>query len=66
MIKDLNCINKISSDYFSLADVYKYTKSLAEKHPQNNNVEAKIRQQLQILRDLGYIDFLGHGRYKKN
>ena len=62
----LNCINKISSDYFSLADVYKYTKSLAEKHPQNNNVEAKIRQQLQILRDLGYIDFLGHGRYKKN
>ena len=34
-------------------------------NPQNHNVEAKIRQQLQILRDLGFIEFLGKGQYRK-
>ncbi|WP_461207931.1 hypothetical protein [Clostridium sp. DL1XJH146] len=28
-------------------------------------MKAKIRQQLQILRDNGIIEFLGNGRYKK-
>jgi type II restriction enzyme len=33
-------------------------------HPQNRNIEAKIRQQLQMLRDHGLIEFLGNGRYR--
>jgi len=32
-------------------------------HPQNQNVRAKIRQQLQILRDLGLLDFISLGEY---
>jgi len=30
----------------------------------NRHVRAKIRQQLQILRDLGSLHFLGRGRYR--
>jgi len=38
---------------------------LQAKHPQNQNVKPKIRQQLQILRDRGFIEFLGNGYYRK-
>lgn len=34
-------------------------------HASEANVEAKIRQQLQILRDKGFVEFLGKGCYKK-
>jgi type II restriction enzyme len=30
----------------------------------NNNVKAKIRQQLQFLRDKSAIEFIGRGRYR--
>ncbi len=30
----------------------------------NRHVRDKIRQQLQILRDLGFVEFLGSGRYR--
>jgi len=33
-------------------------------YPGNNNVRAKIRQQLQVLRDQGYLSFVGRGRYR--
>ena len=37
---------------------------MARLHPQNRFVRPKIRQQLQILRDLGLLEFLGRGRYR--
>lgn len=61
----LSCINKIPNQLFSLADVYSFSDHLARLHPQNHNVNAKIRQQLQLLRDKGFIIFLGSGKYKK-
>lgn len=61
----LNCINSISDDVFSLADVYRYEQVLQVKHPINHNIRPKIRQQLQFLRDKGFIDFLGNGKYRK-
>lgn len=61
----LTCVNKMPSDVFSLAYIYRFVPLLSSKHPQNNNVEAKIRQQLQFLRDKGYIEFLGKGVYRK-
>ena len=30
----------------------------------SNNVKAKIRQQLQFLRDKGVLDFVGRGQYR--
>ena len=61
----LSCINHIPTEIFSLSMVYNFTDYLSFKHPQNNNIQAKIRQQLQILRDLGFIEFLGKGQYRK-
>lgn len=61
----LNCVNQIRENLFSLNDVYAFENELSAKHPNNNNVKAKIRQQLQFLRNKGYIEFLGNGKYKK-
>lgn len=61
----LNCVNLFSSDIFSLSDLYTFENILNQKHPENNNVKAKIRQQLQFLRDKGFIEFLGRGHYRK-
>ena len=61
----LICVNKTSSQIFTLEQIYKYEKQLHIKHPQNYNIKPKIRQQLQFLRDKGFIEFLGNGKYRK-
>jgi hypothetical protein len=38
---------------------------LKKKFPYNENIKAKIRQQLQYLRDDGLIEFIGDGKYRK-
>jgi len=60
----LNCVEKIGAAEFTLADVYAFENYLGEMHPENNNVRPKIRQQLQVLRDAGVLEFLGRGRYR--
>lgn len=62
----MNVVTWIGKEVFSLKDVYAFVPYLKSLHPNNNNVEAKIRQQLQILRDNKIIEFLGKGVYKKN
>ena len=52
-------------EYFTLEQLYSFESELAKKHPDNHNVRAKIRQQLQRLRDGGEVLFLGRGQYKK-
>ena len=49
---------------FTLADVYAHTDALAKLHPNNAHIRDKIRQQLQVLRDLGLLKFLGDGSYR--
>lgn len=61
----LNCINNIDSNDFTLHEMYSYVEELQQKHVDNHNIEAKIRQQLQFLRDRGFIEFLGRGHYRK-
>ena len=61
----LSCINDIQKTEFTLSDVYGYVEVLQKKHINGNNVEVKIRQQLQFLRDKGFIEFLGKGQYRK-
>ena len=65
LIDVLNCVNKITSQLFTLEEMYRFENVLHIKHPQNNNIKPKIRQQLQFLRDKGFIEFLGNGRYRK-
>lgn len=61
----MNCVNRINSQEFELADIYRFETQLNVLHPQNNHIQEKIRQQLQLLRDKGLIEFLGNGKYKK-
>lgn len=60
----LKCIGRLNA-IFRLNDVYQFEAVLLKKFPQNKNIKAKIRQQLQILRDRGLIIFLGNGVYEK-
>lgn len=50
---------------FTLQQVYAYESELAKSYPTNKNVRAKIRQQLQIIRDLGLIKFIKPGLYNR-
>jgi type II restriction enzyme len=59
----LRCVEELNSK-FELKDIYKYEKYLKELHPMNNNIQAKIRQQLQILRDNKILKFQGNGKYE--
>lgn len=65
ILDTLKCIDEIRSDKFKLDEVYKFEQSLKLKYPNNNFIKDKIRQQLQILRDKGIIEFIGRGQYKK-
>ncbi len=65
LIDVLNCVNEIHKTEFTLSDVYAYVELLQKKHINNNNVEAKIRQQLQLLRNKGFVEFFGRGQYRK-
>ncbi|MBR0151898.1 MAG: hypothetical protein IJP89_11110 [Synergistaceae bacterium] len=61
----MRCIDRIEREIFSIDDIYAFTDELGSKHPDNHNISAKIRQQLQYLRDKGFIEFLGKGIYRK-
>jgi type II restriction enzyme len=61
----LHCVNQIRTQDFNLQQFYQFESILALKHPDNHNIKAKIRQQLQFLRDKGYIEFRGNGKYRK-
>jgi hypothetical protein len=50
---------------FTLRDVEAHRDYFAKHYPDNRFIEAKIRQSLQILRDQGFIAFLGSGRYER-
>ena len=61
----MNCVNNVHRDIFTLKEMYGFVDVLQELHQDNHNIEAKIRQQLQLLRDKSFIEFLGNGVYRK-
>ena len=60
----LTALRSLSRAKFTLSEAYNLENMLSVRHPENRHVRAKIRQQLQVLRDLGYLSFLGHGAYR--
>ena len=60
----LQVVQSLAKLEFTLADVYAHADALAKLHPNNAHVRPKIRQQLQVLRDMGLLDFLGSGSYR--
>lgn len=62
----MKCIETLGEREFTLEQIYDFDRHLGELHPGNQNVRPKIRQQLQYLRDRGYIQFLGRGSYRRS
>ncbi len=60
----LNCVHRIGRSRFSLAEIYAFEPELTLLYPSNQNLKAKIRQQLQVLRDAGLLLFEGRGMYR--
>lgn len=59
----LRCVRQLPKR-FELSDVYKFESNLHRLHPDNRHIKDKVRQQLQVLRDLGLVRFVGAGRYE--
>lgn len=60
----MKCVELIGKHEFQLEDVYAFEKRLSDIYPDNNNVKPKIRQQLQYLRDKGFLEFVSRGYYR--
>ncbi len=62
----LEGVLSMQDDEFGLDDVYKVCgPSAAQQYPENHNVNAKLRQQLQLLRNIGIIEFVSPGNYRR-
>jgi len=60
----MRCVENLGRMEFTLNDIYSYENELRVLHPDNRHIRDKIRQQLQVLRDNGYLEFLSRGRYR--
>lgn len=60
----MKCVEALRKHEFTLDEVYGFEQHLADLHPGNQNIRPKIRQQLQYLRDRGFIEFLSRGNYR--
>jgi type II restriction enzyme len=64
LIEVMKCVESIGRPEFQLEDVYAFEGVLSTVYPNNRHVRQKIRQQLQVLRDRGYLDFVARGYYR--
>ena len=60
----MRCIEKLGKPEFALDEVYRFERVLGDLHPDNRHIKDKIRQQLQVLRDKGYLEFSSRGVYR--
>ena len=59
-----SAVRSLGKREFTIDDAYSLEAALSALHPGNRHVGPKIRQQLQVLRDMGRVEFLGGGRYR--
>lgn len=64
LVEVMRCVEAIGQQEFNLADVYAFEDRLSQLYPGNRHIKQKIRQQLQVLRDRGYLDFVSRGYYR--
>ncbi len=60
----MRCIDHLAKKEFFLEDIYAFEEELRGVYPNNKHIKDKIRQQLQVLRDKGYLEFVGRGKYR--
>lgn len=64
LLEVMRSVERIGKPEFEIADVYADEARLQAIYPDNKHVREKIRQQLQVLRDVGYLDFVLRGTYR--
>ncbi|MEJ2673307.1 MAG: phospholipase D-like domain-containing protein, partial [Deltaproteobacteria bacterium] len=69
-LKDLIGWAKLVFEYlpdkeFSTSQLYEHEQEFSSIYPENKNIKAKIRQQLQVLRDIGLNKHLGKSHWIK-
>lgn len=62
----MKCVDSIGRAEFTLDEMYEFAVPLSVLYPNNLHIKDKIRQQLQVLRDRGYLRFEGRGKYSLN
>ena len=60
----LRVARSLKRNEFSLEDIYAFESEFATLYPHNKNIRPKIRQQLQVLRDAGILQFQSRGKYQ--
>ncbi|WP_283814614.1 DpnI domain-containing protein [Bradyrhizobium australiense] len=60
----MKCVESLGKRDFTLDEVYAFERHLGDLYPGNQNVRPKIRQQLQHLRDRGFVEFVSRGNYR--
>ena len=64
LVEVMHCVEVLGKSEFQIEDVYAQEAKLSKLYPANKHVREKIRQQLQVLRDRGYLDFVSRGNYR--
>jgi type II restriction enzyme len=59
----LNAVRRFGKVQFGTAEMYEFVRELEELHPDNRHVKDKIRQQLQVLRDRGFLRQVERGTW---
>jgi type II restriction enzyme len=65
LVTVLRCVEALGREEFSLPDIYAFEDEIRKLFPDNQHVREKLRQQLQVLRDNGHLQFLGRGKYRR-
>jgi len=65
LLATIKCVEQTTGPEFHLSQIYDREPQLSAEFPNNRNIRAKLRQQLQVMRDRGMLQFLGNGRYRK-
>lgn len=64
LVTVMSCIENMHKPLFTLDELYRYVPKLQQLFPNNKHIKEKIRQQLQVLRDKGWLTFRGNGKYQ--
>lgn len=57
-------MRELDKKEFTLKEMYGFEDRLQELYPDNRHVRNKIKQQSQVLRDEGVVEFVRRGYYK--
>ena len=61
----LRCVESLHSEAFTNDDIYAFEPELARLYPGNRHIRDKIRQQLQVLRDRGFLQQPARGHWQR-